>query len=99
MCDREEFVKEAGEVAGFLQEVEQSKRLLATNSEMQSGESPRHDAAVFSMLLHPILHHRPYCLTHNILCNTGSVPWFNFILADSGVGIFGLDVGLTLVFK
>ncbi|KAG5279848.1 hypothetical protein AALO_G00082220 [Alosa alosa] len=47
VCDREEFVKEAGEVPGFLQEVEQCKRLLAADVEVQSAKVDKYPEVVF----------------------------------------------------
>ncbi|XP_062388020.1 zinc phosphodiesterase ELAC protein 2 [Sardina pilchardus] len=47
VCDREEFVKEAGEVPGFLEEVEQCKRLLAADEEVQSAKVDKYPEVVF----------------------------------------------------
>ncbi|XP_063070026.1 zinc phosphodiesterase ELAC protein 2 [Engraulis encrasicolus] len=47
VCDREEFVREAGEVPGFLKEVEECKRHLATDSEVQLAKVDKYPEVVF----------------------------------------------------
>lgn len=55
-------MKEAGEVKGFLEEVEQCKQLLAADSEVPLGESPRHGAKLFAPTVasQVLVFHPPY---------------------------------------
>ncbi|XP_012681292.1 zinc phosphodiesterase ELAC protein 2 [Clupea harengus] len=46
-CDREEFVKEASEVPGFLQKVEECKRLVASDSQVQLAMVDKYPEVVF----------------------------------------------------
>lgn len=47
VLDKEEFVKEAAEVPGFLEAVEESKRLVANDVEVQSAKADKYPEVVF----------------------------------------------------